>query len=451
MNPNDINWEQTAGPAEGQQDTDIYEQGAEFTIEDDGMSADQLQYQKPPEEPQAQQQQQQQMPVSIPPAFAALLTPGTCIGFTSQNITPDAASCLTPEEVKLVYHEGYTVEFENVAVEPGNHLIAKYFTQPVPIMGHENEMWNIIDKYEYDAWSPANVGFKTGWSTIDRGFDGGMSSGFVVVGGDSNLGKSGFMSQLAWQLGQNNDNTYVLDFSLDDPMKDKIPRIVGAANMVLLNCVKNPNNYQDNPFMLSRRKTGMAMLRNAVDRYRAYDANFTTFLEEIEEEIQKKIIELEAEGVDKKVVVMIDNMHDLNSRDQSFANDKMKYDFIAQWCSDLAIRYDILVVASAELKKINGTRRPSLDDIREAVKIKYEAKAVLLVYQEVHYKGEGSSIYFNRQGYNNKQPVFEVHFAKNKFGSFKGRTFFEFYPEMARFEEPDKQARQHYASVVYGI
>ena len=30
------------------------------------------------------------------------------------------------------------------------------------------------------------------------------------------------------------------------------------------------------------------------------------------------------------------------------------------------------------------------------VKIKYEAKAILLCYNEVHYKGENSNIYFTR-------------------------------------------------------
>jgi replicative DNA helicase len=108
------------------------------------------------------------------------------------------------------------------------------------------------------------------------------------------------------------------------------------------------------------------------------------------------------------------------------------------------------MICSAELKKLNGVRRPSLDDLRETVKIKYEAKAVLLVYNEVHYKGESAGVYFLWQNEPLKQPVFEVHFAKNKFHTYKGRLFFEFYPEMARFEEADPQAAKAYASVVFG-
>ena len=49
-----------------------------------------------------------------------------------------------------------------------------------------------------------------------------------------------------------------------------------------------------------------------------------------------------------------------------------------------------------------------------------------------------------------KQPIFEVHFAKNKFHTYQGRKFFEFYPEMARMEEVDQQSAKHYSSVVFG-
>lgn len=86
----------------------------------------------------------------------------------------------------------------------------------------------------------------------------------------------------------------------------------------------------------------------------------------------------------------------------------------------------------------------------KGVKIKYEAKAVLMVYNEVHYKGESADVYFLRSNNPLKQPVFEVHFAKNKIHSFKGRCFFEFFPEMARLEESDAQATKTYSSLIFG-
>lgn len=344
------------------------------------------------------------------------------------------------------------VEYEEETFDmPGSAPVTvKYVVPKKPTLDYEVEMWDTIDQFEKDAWAPKSLGLKSGWKQIDDAFDGGVKSGFIVVGGDSNLGKSGFMSQLAWQIAtMNNDKAYVMDFSLDDPMKDKLPRIVGSMQKVLLNAVKTPGQYKHLPLMLARRKEGMIKLRQMVNNYRSYDANFTTFIEDIEEEVKRVMVMIDAAGLDKRIVVLIDNMHDLNIKTGGRMTDKEKYDTIAQWCSDLAIKYDITVIASAELKKLNGTRRPALDDIREAVKIKYEAKAVLLVYNEVHYKGEGSQVYFMRTNNPLRQPVFEVHFAKNKFHTYKGRLFFEFYPEMARFEAADDQSAKQYANVVF--
>ena len=49
-----------------------------------------------------------------------------------------------------------------------------------------------------------------------------------------------------------------------------------------------------------------------------------------------------------------------------------------------------------------------------------------------------------------KQPIFEVHFAKNKFGTYKGRVFFEFYPEMAHMKECDPAAQKTYSQIIFG-
>lgn len=342
-------------------------------------------------------------------------------------------------------------EYETINIPGQQPLNVQYNVPAKPTLEHEVEMWDIINEFESDAWSTKNMGLKSGFEGIDNALDGGVKPGFIVIAGDSNLGKSALISQLAWNISSLNENVYVMDFSLDDPMPDKLPRIIGAGSKVLLNAVKSPKQYTHMPLMLVRRKEALNTLRSSTGKYRAYDANFTTFVEDIEEEIKRIKILLDSAGQgDKKIVVFIDNMHDLNVKNSPGLQDKAKFDFVAQWCSDTAIKYNLSLIASAELKKLNGTRRPALDDIRETVKIKYEAKAVLLVYNEVHYKGESSDVYFMKHGNSLKQPVFEVHFAKNKFHSYKGRLFFEFYPEMARMEEADPQSTKHYASVVFG-
>lgn len=73
----------------------------------------------------------------------------------------------------------------------------------------------------------------------------------------------------------------------------------------------------------------------------------------------------------------------------------------------------------------------------------------MLVYNEAHYKGESAEVYFERSGFKEKQPVLELHFAKNKISSFKGRLFFEFFPEMALIHESSEKASKAYLNKVY--
>lgn len=327
--------------------------------------------------------------------------------------------------------------------------------KPNNLLNHQAEMWDVINQFENRAWDASNTGIPTGWADFDNAFDGGMKTGWILIGGDSNIGKTSFLSTLAWSISQNNNDVYVMDFSLDDPMHDKIPRVVAAANKVIINAVATPQNYTQYPDMLKRRNAGMQMLYSATDRYRCYDANFSTDIDQIEEEVRKKLVDLEEEAAingtkRKRVVVLIDNFHDLTTTaSEATGSDKMKYDYLAQRVSDMATKFDIPVVTTGEFKKLNGFRRPGLDDLRESVKIKYEAKAILLVYNEVGIKGEGASIYFDRTGKPEKQPIFEVKFGKNKQGGFKGRIFFEFYPEIAYFEPVTPNDAKRFNNLIY--
>lgn len=339
----------------------------------------------------------------------------------------------------------------------GNEVKVEFEYPDKPTEEYQKQMWDTIDNFETVAWSPKSKGVKTGFPTIDKAFDGGITpQAFVIIAGVSNIGKTALLSQMAWQIATAKDdngdylnNAYVMDFSLDDSMADKLSRVAAASGRIVINSVKTPLNYTQYPLMLIRRKKALIDIRNNSDRYRAYDATFSTFIEDIEEEIQRNIIYFKTNKIDKQIVVCIDNFHDLNTTVKPNMSDKEKYDFMAQWCSDVAIKYDIIMLCTGELKKLNATRRPIGDDIRESVKIQYEAKALLLVYNEVHYKGENANIYYMKKNNPFKQPIFEVHFIKNKLGPYKGRAFFKFFPEMALMEECDENTQKNFTNLLY--
>jgi replicative DNA helicase len=320
---------------------------------------------------------------------------------------------------------------------------------PSHLRDYELEQWETLNDFEEKAWSDMNKGLSTGFDGIDKAI-GGLQTGMHVIGGDSNIGKTSFISQMAFNVATKNPDAYVIDISLDDPMLDKVSRVIAAGKRVLINAVKTPEQYKKFPKMLQRRSDGLKELRGMVNCYKTYDQNMSSEVEKIKEVVKQHIVDLKEAGEKRQVCVFIDNFHDLTTDDrEAQGSDKAKFTYLASFISDMATELDIPIVCSAEFKKLNGFRRPAIDDLREAVKIKYEAKSIMLCYNEVSLKGESAAVYFEKAGEDEKQPVYEVKFAKNKYSKFKGRVFFEGYPEMAYFIEADEASTKRYNNVIY--
>lgn len=314
----------------------------------------------------------------------------------------------------------------------------------------QQEMLENLIRFEERAWSPTNRGFITGWKGLDIALEG-IQPGWHIIAGDSNVGKSSFITHLAWQILQNNPDAYVVDFTLDDPMHEKLARFVACIARIPINAIKLPRLYLDaGEEFLKRRENGIKTLASLVDRYKCYDINHGTDIDEIEKTILRHMVEIETSGSNKRLIVFIDNFHDITTTaKEAQGSDKNKYDYLAQRCSDMANSYDIPIITTAEFRKLNSNKRPTVDDIRESVKIKYEAKSILLAYNEVGIKGEGASVYWTRRGSDVKQPVFELKIGKNKYTSYKTRLFFEFWPELAYFELAPEEDARRYNNLIY--
>lgn len=320
---------------------------------------------------------------------------------------------------------------------------------PPGLSDYQIEQWETLNDFEEKSWSKMNKGFTTGWKNIDHAL-GGLQTGFHVIGGESNIGKTSFISQMSWNVATLNPDVYVIDISLDDPMLDKVSRVIAAGQKVLINAVKSPRDYKKYPKMLQRRADGLKQLRNMVNCYKTYDQDHGSDVKTIKETVKRHIVELKQAGEKRKICLFIDNFHDLTTEaKEAQGSDKAKYTYIADFIGDMATELDIPIICSAEFKKTNGFRRPVIDDLREAVKIKYKAKSVMLCYNEVSLKGEAAAVYFEKAGDPEKQAVYEVKIAKNKFNKFKGRLFFEGYPEMAYFVEADDASSKRYNNVIY--
>ncbi len=322
-----------------------------------------------------------------------------------------------------------------------------------------NKMLKTIEEVKEYSWNRGEIGgLDWGFESFNKAFEG-LNTGVHLIAGQSNIGKSGMCMQLAWQIAQANKvidekhpkKAFVLYFSLDDNNNELLPRLIAIDQRIPINAVRFPKKYEDNAHYMERMEVGYERLIESSDLIHMLDVNEGSSIEYIEATAEKYALELAKQNEEYQIVLFIDNFHDITVDDKSIGNDESsKYNHIADLLTRMATKFDCPIVCTAEFRKLNGNRRPKLDDIRESTKIGYEAKAILLCYNEVGLRGQQSNIYWMRDDKPDKQPVYEAHVGKNKFGSYKGRLYFEFIPEMSYFREVGDEGAQRYSQMVSG-
>ncbi len=329
--------------------------------------------------------------------------------------------------------------------------------EKVPIF--QTSMLHTIEEMDEYSWKRGEMGgLDWGFEQLNKSLEG-LNTGLHLIAGQSNVGKSAMCIQMAYNIAINNQTTsekkpkkaYCLYFSLDDNANELLPRFISIDQKIPINAVRFPKKYQENVQFMEKRQRGLENLKDMVDHFGLMDVNQGSDIEHIEETAKRYALELAKIDENYQIVIFIDNFHDITVRDIKFGSDSnAKYDYIADQLSRMGTLLDCPIICTAEFRKLNGNRRPKLDDIRETVKIIYEAKAILLCYNEVGLRGQQSGVYWQRPDSEDKQPVFEMHVGKNKFGSYKGRIFYEFMPEMSLFREVPLAGAMRYSQMITG-
>lgn len=319
-----------------------------------------------------------------------------------------------------------------------------------PLNGIEQELASIIDDVETYSWSRGSRGgLKSGFDLFDEGLDGGIQPGVYLFAAQPNVGKSAMMLQIAKQVAENNEDVFVAYFSLDDSNTELLPRWIACDQRITISQAKNPEKYIDQPDILQRRADGVKRLYQMINRFGMYDIhNCGSSVEAIEDKIKQLMMTLPDQT---KLMICIDNFYDITCDNRAFhSDDSAKYEHNASEIKRWYKQYNIPILCTAELRKLNSNRRPTPEDLRDTVKLQYIANWIGLLYNEVGIKEENAELYWLGEHTDQKMPVIELRFGKNKLGSFKGTRFYEFVPNMSYMMEAPMEDSKRYASLLYG-
>lgn len=294
----------------------------------------------------------------------------------------------------------------------------------------------MVDDYLWERSQEG--GITTGFKQLDEALDGDISAGLYLIAAAPNVGKSMIMLQLTDQIVKLNENVHVAYHALDDTTKDLVPRFIATHEGITISQAKNPARYQDQPDVLEKRNNAFKFMYSNVNKLSLWDAEEGSNLTELEQHIRDLRMEY---GEKKRLILIFDSIYDIQA---VFAqNDKQAYEEVAKTVKSWCGLYDVAIFATAHLKK-NGGRRPINEDLKENNRLEFEANFIGLLYNEVGLKEEEANIYWLHDDREEKLPVIEMRVAKNKFGSFKGTLFFEFFPDLSTAFEVSKENARRY-------
>lgn len=373
-----------------------------------------------------------------------------------KDITPKVEEVKPLEEV--IDDDIYNIEkalIEDEEVESSNEVIMEDFSKTT---------LSDYDYFDERCWNKGD-GYKIpGFPEMEAKLEG-AEAGLYLFAGESNSGKSALMMSILKDMCTHRPNKlFGIYYSLDDSKHEIIPRIIAMEQSIPISVASKPKRYEnmmancdnDNIALfdsyLKKRQKGLEKLKSEVDIFKIEDAGKIKNSTDLRNHAIKLQTYVKSIDPEMNIIIAIDAINDIHLDPKIFGrlqgNDEMKE--IAKFAKDLAVDLDCIIFSSSHLRKLNGNRRPTVDDLKEANTLLYEASVVWLVYNDVSKNKGGAKIYWSdKDADNNMGAVIEIVWGKNKKSSFKGRTFCMFMPYYSKCKEGSKEDMDRWEALIY--
>ncbi len=259
----------------------------------------------------------------------------------------------------------------------------------------------------------------------------------------------------------NPDNKlYGIYFSLDDTKEEVIPRVIASKEIIPISVVSKPTRYQEivdeggeegykYSEMLKKRTEGLEFLKSKKNQFRIVDGTKIENGEQILDFCKKAQAYVKSFDPDNNIIVCIDSLMDIRWATKNFQTDKQINDYTAKevkrWAAE---ELKVPVFGTLHLRKIEQNRRPNIGDVKESGRYAYEASTLFVVHNDMSRNKQNSAI-FSVSPDNEKIPIIEIDWAKNKKSSYKGRTFCNFHTNYSRVTECSEETSQRFIDLIF--
>lgn len=286
----------------------------------------------------------------------------------------------------------------------------------------------------------------------------------ICIGGEENAGKSSFSSFMCYNLAleEANNNLHVLYMTIDDSVPELFPKYVAMAGR---HRTKGYRNYE-NGFPLEinhvvRPSYWAKRLRDInpqleVDMLHAYKTGYNAIKRMAKEErlvlfgiphaqtledFERAIAGFRKRYPHDNIFAYLDNIHKLPLEG---GDARLAFKSISNRVKNSSVRHNVAVGGTLEYNSDSTKRqkdsRPTNASLAESRSFRYDASAIVHIYNHKHVYQEQSPWYhevrdFSRPHLVHQYPVIEGIIGKNKISGDKNTHAFKFIPPSSWFEE----------------
>ena len=321
------------------------------------------------------------------------------------------------------------------------------------------------DNFDERCWNKGDGYKMPGYPEMESNLEG-TETGLYLFAGESNSGKSALMINVIKDMCSYRPNKlFGVYYSLDDSKHEIIPRVIAMEQCIPIAAASKPKRFEnminncdnDNVALyssyLEKRQIGLDKLKSEVDIFKVVDSTKIKNSTDLKNHMIKLQTFVKSIDPEMNIIVGVDSINDINPDPKEFGkidSSTKRVEEVSKFVKQLTVDLDIIIFASTHLRKLNGNRRPTTDDLKESNTLLFEASVVWLIFNDVSKNKGGASVYWNDTSLDgNMGAVIEIDWAKNKKSSFKGRTFNKFMPYFSLCKECNKDEANRYEALIY--
>ena len=323
----------------------------------------------------------------------------------------------------------------------------------IDVLSSRETLIALNEQIEKEASIVGPQGFKYGkLSHFQQDLNGECEGVVLAFGGVPNTGKTALQSQLAKELVEFNEDAIVIVHTIDDTRAQFNRRLVVQwaqeeaerrglmlSEGITLNKIANPQFWEEaypveNEGLSSCREFGYNKLKQYLKEERLHIKDTThgpTLV--LLERLVKKVVK---DHPGARVVVVLDNFH--KTQDYNHLDERSSVKRRSQYLkTNIAQGFGIAAFSTFEYKKVETGKRPTNNDLRDAVNIEYDINYLMNLFNPLkaaNDTGDGDKCEYWHGNEYSKLPIIEGATGKNKITDFTETRHFKFYPAQSRYE-----------------